>query len=89
MQRRCGSAEAGQRASYGASPGDAGHDRPYLYVAPWHDPGGDADDDAEDTFWNDATFDGATLGLRELREADDQFATALAFLRRGHALLTG
>lgn len=30
-----GSADAGTRANYGASPGDAGIPQPYLYVGPW------------------------------------------------------
>ena len=80
-----GSAEQGQRASYGASPGDADHDAPYLYVAPWSDPG----DSADDPYWNDDAFGGASLGHDELLDAEDQYATALDFLRRGHALLTG
>ena len=30
-----GSEAAGTRANFGASPGDADHDEPYLYVGPW------------------------------------------------------
>src|SRR4051794_34517462 len=30
-----GSEQRGQRAAYGASPGDEEHSEPYLYVAPW------------------------------------------------------
>jgi hypothetical protein len=30
-----GSEAAGQRATYGVSPGDRDHSEPYLYVAPW------------------------------------------------------
>ena len=30
-----GSEPAGQRATFGASPGDESHDEPYLYVSPW------------------------------------------------------
>ncbi len=77
-----GSAEAGQRASYGASPGDAAHDQPYLYVAPWaarpdHD------------WFDDHAFGGASLSHGDLVASDDPFATAVAFLRHGHDLLTG
>jgi hypothetical protein len=79
-----GSQEAGQRASYGASPGDADHDEPYLYVAPWSGPGPSADD----PYWNDDTFGGASLPYAQLLDAEHQFATALEFLRRGHELLT-
>lgn len=76
-----GSADAGERASYGASPGDADHDEPYLYVAPWGEVG-------DDEFWNAESFGGSVLPYAELRAADDPAAVALAFLRRGHELLT-
>jgi hypothetical protein len=38
-------------------------------------------------FWNAASFRGAILRLGELVEVADQRASALAFLRRGRALL--
>lgn len=79
-----GRAEAEQRASYGASPGDADHEGPYLYVSPWFGRG----THAADEFWNDDGFGGASLSYADLLAADDQFATALAFFRRGHDLLT-
>lgn len=75
-----GSQEAGSRASYGASPGDAGHDEPYLYVAPWS-----GQDD--DPFWNDDSFGGAALRLSDLVGLDDPGAAAVQFLRRGNQLL--
>ena len=82
--REIGDAEAGQRASYGASPGDADHDEPYLYVSPW----AEIDRDAE-PFWNDASFSGASLSHKDLLAVEDPRAAALDFLRRGHAVLTG
>ena len=82
--REIGDAEDGQRASYGASPGDADHDEPYLYIAPWET----VDREAE-PFWNDTSFNGASLSFQELLAADDPRAAALDFLRRGHGVLTG
>lgn len=76
-----GSADAEQRASYGASPGDADHAGPYLYVSPWSGHGGEE-------YWNDDSFGGASLSYDELLDAADQYEVALAFLRRGHELLT-
>jgi hypothetical protein len=76
-----GSAADGARASYGGSPGDDAHPEPYLYVAAW------GDIDRSDPFWNDAAFNGASLGYRQLLEADDPYQAALAFLRSGHERL--
>jgi hypothetical protein len=66
------------RANFGASPGDAEHSEPYLYVGPWGTKPSDA-------FWNEAF--GASLLYATLREAEDAHATALAFFRRGRELL--
>lgn len=74
---------AGQRASYGASPGDASHPEPYLYVAPW------GEIDRTDPYWNDPSFGGAALPYGELLAAADQRGAALAFYRAGLAILTG
>jgi hypothetical protein len=63
------------RANYGASPGDAAHPLPYLYVGPWR-----ANDDP---FWNAGTY--ARLGHEDLRGRADPDAAALAFFRAGHA----
>ena len=69
-----GSEADGQRAGYGASPGDAEHPEPYLYVAPWTaTPSGPR--------WGTGGFAGAELGYAELLAADDQRALALAFLQ--------
>ena len=47
----------GRRANVGASPGDADHDAPYLYVGPWEPrPGG---------IWNEPW--GASLGYEAIR----------------------
>jgi hypothetical protein len=64
--------------NYGGSPGDAEHPEPYLYVGPWSP-------SATDCYWNEPF--GATLGYRQLLEADDQREAALAFLRHGKELL--
>ena len=77
-----GDAEAGGRGTFGASPGDDKHSDPYLYVTHW---GGAADD----PYWNDRSFGGASLPVTPLAEASDQRAAALAFFRRGRALLHG
>lgn len=76
-----GAADAGRRASYGASPGDDAHPEPYLYVAPWGEHTGG-------TYWNDDAFGGASLAHAELLAAEDPIAHGVGFLRRGHDLLT-
>ena len=78
-----GSAEAGARASYGASPGDGGHPEPYLYVAAW------ADIEADDPFWNDAHFTGAFLRRSELSDERDPKERAVSFLSEGRRRLSG
>lgn len=78
-----GSQEAGQRASYGASPGDEGHPEPYLYVAAW------GEIDRSDPYWNDETFNGSSLSYQDLLAAEDQRETALTFFRDGYTRLTG
>ncbi len=78
-----GSAQAGARASYGASPGDQGHPEPYLYVAAW------SDVDRSDRFWNDTRFSGASLVLSELTANADPVERALSFLREGRRRLAG
>lgn len=68
-----GSESAGQRANYGASPGDDDHAEPYLYVGPWNQSiAGD--------IWNATGFVGAEMAHSELLAADDQLAAALEFL---------
>ena len=69
-----------QRANYGASPGDAGHPEPYLYVGPWSPV-------AKHDFWNATHFNGAVLPLSALAGTPDEVGAALQFLRTGRALL--
>jgi hypothetical protein len=69
-----GSASDGRRAAHGASPGDAEHPEPYLYVIPWGStPSGPR--------WQARGFAGAELGYAELLAAEDQRGFALEFLR--------
>lgn len=75
-----GSEEAGQRANYGASPGDADHSEPYLYVGPWTAR-------PEGALWNATGFPGAELAYADLLAADDPAATAIEFFEtRARAL---
>lgn len=76
-----GSAEKGQRASYGVSPGDSGHRDPYLYVAPW------GEVDGSNGYWNSSSFTGSLLGYPDLVSADDPSQVALDFLIEGHRIL--
>ena len=61
----------GHRANVGASPGDAQHPEPYLYVGPWADiPSGGT--------WNEPF--GASLAYADLVAAADPVATAVAWV---------
>jgi hypothetical protein len=75
-----GSEAGGQRATYGASPGDDDHDEPYLYVSVWTA-------DVSGELWNAAGFKGAELGYSELLEAEDQRRAALDFMRTRYRAL--
>jgi hypothetical protein len=68
-----GSEARGQRANYGASPGDADHDDPYLYVGPWTA-------EVSGELWNGSGFNGAELTYSELLEAPDQRRAAFDFM---------
>jgi hypothetical protein len=69
-----GSEAAGQRATYGVSPGDDEHPEPYLYVAPWgKTPAGER--------WQAHGFAGAELDHRALLAVEDQRGAALEFYR--------
>ena len=46
-------------------------------------------DVAEDEYWNEEHFPGASLTIDTLAAAPDQRASALTFLRRGRELLRG
>ncbi len=74
--------EDDSRASYGASAGDSAHPEPYFYIAAW------GSIDRSDPFWNDTTFNGASLGYRALLDSDDPYATSLAFMHNGYRKLT-
>ena len=72
----------GRRATFGASPGDAAVPEPYLYALPESFEAAPPDE-----YWNATSFRGAILPLSALVDAANQRAAALAFLRRGRALL--
>jgi len=73
-----------RQATFGASPGDAAIDHPYLYVIPSNFGAAPASE-----VWNATTFDGAVLGIGELVDAADQRAAALTFYRRCRDVLGG
>jgi hypothetical protein len=75
-----GSEAAGQRATYGASPGDHDHPEPYLYVSVWT---GDLSGDD----WNATAFKGAELGYSQLLDVEDQRRAALDFMRERYRAL--
>ena len=75
-----GDEQAGRRGTFGASPGDDVDRDPYLYVTHWADV-------AEDGFWNEDHFPGASLAVGTLAALPDQRSSALTFLRRGRELL--
>jgi hypothetical protein len=77
-----GSDAKGRRANYGASPGDASHDEPYLYVGPWAA-------EVSGELWNASGFSGAELTYAELLEAPDQRLAALRFMRERIRALAG
>ena len=68
------------RTNLGAAAGDAFHQEPYLYVAPW-----DADRPGPEGFWN-APF-GAVLGFGDLDMADNPLRAAAEFFLHGIAHL--
>lgn len=72
MAFELGDEAKGERANYGASPGDEDHDEPYLYVGPW-------DGEISGELWNATSFPGAELTYGELIAAPDQRAAALDF----------
>ena len=74
-----GDEAAGQRGTFGASPGDDRHPLPYLYVTHWAEP-------APDPYWNDPGFGGASLGYESLTGAGGR-AAGLAFFGQGRERL--
>ena len=75
-----GDERAGRRATFGASPGDPGHDEPYLYISVWTA-------EVSGELWNATGFKGAELPYSELLEAEDQRETALEFMRERYRAL--
>jgi hypothetical protein len=75
-----GSESAGQRANFGASPGDDQHEEPYLYVGPWTA-------EVSGELWNAAGFNGAELTYSELIAGDDHRRAALDFMRERYRAL--
>ena len=74
---------AGQRANYGASPGDEDHAEPYVYVGPWT-----AEVDGE--LWNATGFTGAELALcGAARPPTIRWRAALELLPLPFEALTG
>lgn len=73
-----GDEAAGQRATYGASPGDDAHAVPYLYVTPWTEQHG--------AFWNEGAF--ASRSLTDFVTAGDQRAAALEYFAQARLALT-
>ena len=76
------SAATERRVNLGGSPGDGWRAEPYLYVGPWT-----GDRPGDPAFWN-APF-GAVLGHEDVASSADPGAAAVAFFRRGLALLSG
>lgn len=74
-----GDEAAGRRATYGASPGDAEHPEPYVYVSPWTP--------HSESFWNEGSF--ASMGFRALAEDDDQRGAVSDFFARARGELSG
>jgi len=67
------------RASYGASPGDASCDEPYVYVSIWWPDRVGAS--AEDPFWNATAFTGSILRWSEFSEEESPTTVAARFWR--------
>lgn len=76
-----GNQERGERASFGASPGDDDHAEPYLYVAAW------GEIDRANQYWNDRSFNGASLTYSRLLDADDPVEAGVDFLLEGYRIL--
>jgi len=82
-----GDAAAGARANFGASPGDAVHPEPYLYVAPWERARIPRAASGPDPYWNEDF--GASLPYSALRGPAGPCDIALAFFRTGRDRLAG
>jgi hypothetical protein len=73
-----------RRATFGASPGDAAIELPYLYVLP-----ANFENAPRSDCWSAETFNGGVLPLMELVDAPDQRAATLTFFRRCRDVLRG
>ena len=67
-----GDEAAGERATYGLSPGDENHPEPYLYVGPWRQ-------GVTGALWQARGFPGAEFAYADLLAGADQRAAALDF----------
>jgi hypothetical protein len=76
-----GDAEAGTRANYGASPGDATISQPYLYVGPW--------DEGHRTGLLGTHEFGAAMTYEELLAAGNPHGAGADFFAAGAGLLLG
>ena len=76
-----GSEAAGERATYGLSPGDENHPEPYAYVGPWR-PG------VSGELWQATGFSGAELGYAALVGAADPRAAAIEFFEQRRRALS-
>jgi hypothetical protein len=76
-----GAEDLGARGTFGASPGDAAHPEPYLYVTHWADV-------ADDPYWNDTAFPGASRSYTAVAAAPDPTAAIAGFFARGRATLS-
>ncbi len=76
-----GSQEAGERASYGASPGDESNPEPYIYVGAW------GEIDRSNPYWNNESFNGASMTYEQLRGSEDPLRAGLDFLLEGYRIL--
>jgi len=78
-----GAEAAGERAGYGASPGDELHPEPYLYVTPWSE-------QVDGELWQATAFRGAELSYAELLaggSGERQREIALGFFAKRLAAL--
>jgi hypothetical protein len=67
------------RMGFGVSPGDAGHDLPYVYAQPWTAP------DPSDPFWDAPHRRYRSLSVADLVAEADPVAAALEFIRTSRA----
>jgi hypothetical protein len=75
-----GDEAAGERGTYGLSPGDENHPEPYLYVGPWRQ-------GVMGELFQARGFRGAEFGYADLLAATDQRAAALDFFETRQAAL--